>query len=148
MESYLKESGFIYAMAQNSGVIDHQTSPLRLPRFSMTGRYAANDRFIEKVAMNTLKVTDFSTTQIVNDTQSLKLQIIDDRINPESLQCFIQGKETCKIKIESEDPLIIVIDPSGQLLSRRTLYTITAQSKIGNKWHWYSKLWVQSGIVE
>ncbi len=148
MELFLKEDGFNYAMMQNSGVTDALTHPLRLPRFSMTGRFASVKQFKEKVAMNSLHVVDLSASQNLKDLPSAKLQITDTRINPNSLQCFIQGSENCKINIISESPLIIAISPSTRLTKRRTLCTVTAQSKNNNEWHWFSKIWIRPDLAE
>jgi len=149
LKSHLEQKSFRYAMAQNSGVIDLQTDPFRLPRFSMSGRFGSLKRFIEKVSMKSLRVNEKPESQVFeNNPPVLILQIIDNRVDLSSIQCFIQGSASCKISKVSDDPFTIRIVNQGELRNRRTLYTITARSKTGNKWHWYSKIWVNTKVKE
>jgi len=145
MKSALKAMGFKAAAAQNSGVM-HAYDPYAIPRFPMAGPYVKLEGFKEKANMKALRIKEKSpesfvltgqnppTLQIIFDTTSVDL----DRYN-----CFISPG--CKSNLSNNK---MVISAEKPLQNRRTLFTITAPSKTGNRWHWFSHLWIRPEVSE
>ncbi|MFP4040544.1 MAG: polysaccharide deacetylase family protein [Desulfosudaceae bacterium] len=142
----LKEHGYKAAAAQRSGVIYEGSERFALPRFPMNLNYGEMEGFAEKMEMNALGVVEAVPESPVVGHQNpptLMLRIDNSELNPEGLQCFVAGQENCHLEKSSRNGLISVqARAKKELTSRRTLYTVTAPSKDGSKWFWYSYLWV------
>lgn len=147
LEEILEEEGYDAGVAQNSGVIHSGSDRYSLPRFPMTSHYGKIEKFKEKARMHPLRVSKVSPKgPIVKGAKApeLMLELENDGLNPDAFQCFVDGSDACEMKIEKEGERIqLKAQSSKEITDRRTLYTITAPSKDGEQWHWYSHLWVR-----
>ncbi len=151
MQEILKERGYQAAAAQKSGVLYSGTDLYAIPRFPMTTTYGEIGKFKSKAGMNALPVIkEMPVDPEIKDTNPprLILHIQSGKINPDNIQCFVNGRRTCKISREDDSQLILDIRASEALRTRRTLYTITAPSKSGDQWYWYTHLWVNTRYGE
>ncbi|MEQ9168522.1 MAG: polysaccharide deacetylase family protein [Fulvivirga sp.] len=151
MKEIVKNSGFIGAAAQNSGVISSGSDLMQCPRFPMSEAYAGIDKFTSKAEMRALKVINITPSSfIIPENKSkpeLKLNVNRADLQLDRLQCFIQGVE-CRINksISENGEAIITLSPaSGIENRRRTLYTVTVPDTVGN-WHWFSHLFINPQI--
>jgi peptidoglycan/xylan/chitin deacetylase (PgdA/CDA1 family) len=152
MQQIIKNFGYKAAAGQHSGVISEYSNLFDLPRFPMTGIYARLEKFIDKANMKSLPVKLVSTKNpVVGNENPPELQVEllkPENINTRSLQCFISGSKDCKLNYDSQSKLI-TINSTEKLSTRRTLYTITAQSAQNPKdWYWWSWVWIIAGVNE
>jgi len=151
MQEILKRRGYRAAAAQKSGVIFRGSDRYALPRFPMTSSYGAIEKFRSKARMDALPVIkEIPANPEIQDSNppQLTLHLNPDDINPNNIQCFVNGQRTCKINRREGSTLVLTIRADEPLRTRRTLYTITAPSKSGGQWHWYTHLWVNTQYGE
>jgi len=146
----VRQLGFEYAAAQNSGVIYAGSDAFALPRFPMATAYAHEERFAEKAAMRAMPVHREEPRHFILETPDtpprLTLQFPVEHIRADQLQCFVQGGD-CRIlsrKIE-HGMMTLTVQAKDKLKARRTLYTITVPGDVGN-WYWYSHLWINPDV--
>jgi len=152
MQEVLKKEGYLAAIAQQSGVISSFSDRYALPRFPVGGIYANIDGFVRKLKMKPMPVQLFEPVNPVIQSKNpptLRLKVVDPgMINLNSLQCFIGGTKEDAVSFNPETN-IFTIKSGHPLNSRRTLYTITAQSATqSSEWHWYSFLWINIKVEE
>ncbi|MFW6019803.1 MAG: polysaccharide deacetylase family protein [Bacteroidales bacterium] len=151
MEEILEERGYQAAAAQKSGVFYSGTNLYAIPRFPMTTTYGEISKFKSKAGMNALPVIkEMPPDPEIKDANppKLTLHIQPGIINPDNIQCFVNGRRICKISRKGDSPLVLDVQSSEALETRRSLYTITAPSKSGDQWYWYSHLWVNTKYGE
>lgn len=150
MKNVVRKLNFQCGAAQYSGVLYYETDRYQLPRFPMAEAYANLDKFVEKVSMKPLRVTNESIKNTVLQPTNLqpKLTLTFDNIGLElnRLQCFVQGSE-CDLQIQSDSAQSTITLQAAKDLAtrRRTLYTITVPDGKGN-WYWYSHLWINPNV--
>ena len=145
MKAALKELGFKAAAAQNSGVM-YRSDNFAIPRFPMAGPFVKLKGFIEKANMKALRIVNNNHPSFVLDGKNPPELIVEFDASSADLtrhNCFTSG-ECNTTRAENS----ISIRASKELTNRRTLYTITAPSKKGNRWHWFSHLWIRPDIPE
>lgn len=146
MKKVVEELGFKAATAQNSGVIYGGSDSFALPRFPMGGPFATLDGFKEKAGMKAMNIEVISPqdhTVFKNEPPQLQVKILGDEVDLTRINCFVQGSKDCAV---ARDKNRFTFRSQSPLKSRRTLYTITAPSKDGSSWYWYSYLWIQPNI--
>ena len=152
MMAVLKSRGYRAAAGQRSGVIDERSSRYALPRFPMNYYYADMEGFSNKMRMHALPVLSAEPeSPVVTGSRPprLKLRMDTKNINPDGLQCFVNGRKACRMKkTRKSSALILTVRAKDKLTDRRSLYTITAPSTDGSNWHWYSHLWVLPEISQ
>jgi peptidoglycan/xylan/chitin deacetylase (PgdA/CDA1 family) len=151
MEQVLEERKYLAAAAQNSGVLCDLTDKFAIPRFPMGGVFASIEGFIEKSKMKALRVIKCRTESPVFDKNPPELIIEAEpgNLNFEYLKFFVHGSLVTNFQVSHINNLIKIVAMSDKTLkARRTLYTLTAPSKSGDQWYWYSHLWIQPGISE
>jgi len=151
MQDILKRRGYQAAAAQKSGVVSEGSDLYALSRFPMTSTYGETGKFKTKARMKALPViNEIPANPEIKDTNPprLTLHVSPGKINPDNIQCFVNGRRTCKISRQDGATLVLTIQAREPLLTRRTLYTITAPSKSGGRWHWFSHLWVNTQYGE
>lgn len=150
MKAIVQQAGFVGAAAQNSGVIYNGSDIFQCPRFPMSEAYASIDQFTEKIKTHALQLTrEEPKSFLVNGSTHpvLSLTFSTIGLQPERMQCFVQGSE-CKLSMESDadQSLQLTIQSASSIKSRRrTLYTLTIPDSTG-AWHWYSHLWINPDI--
>jgi len=150
MQEVIRDMGFTAAAAQKSGVMHAGGDCYALPRFPMGGPYATLDGFRSKAGMRPLKVRreEPESPIVTTNPPTLTLDLEAKPVDLSQVQCFVAGSRDCSIKRNKEDPSRIRVQAGRKLTQRRTLYTITAPSSKGSRWHWYSYLWVRPEIQE
>lgn len=145
MKSELKELGFKAAAAQNSGVM-HAFDNYAIPRFPMAGPYVKLEAFVEKANMNALRIKNKTPQSFLltgENPPTLTVTFNTDSADLSRANCFITNG--CVSNMTNET---FVIKSEKPLEARRTLYTITAPSKYGKGWYWFSYLWIRPEIPE
>lgn len=151
MQDILRENGYQAGAAQKSGVIWSEGDVYALPRFPMNTNYGEMSQFRSKAQMKALPVIEEKpeNPEIKNNNPpQLTLHIDPDKINPEHIQCFVNGRKICNVSRQNNSRFTLTIESKEELQTRRTLYTITAPSKSGSDWYWYSHLWVNTQYGE
>jgi len=145
MKSVLKSLGFKAAAAQNSGVM-HAHDNYAIPRFPMAGPYVNMESFKEKANMKALRIVEKSPASSVlagHNPPTLSVLFDTASVDLRGYNCFISPG--CESNLTNNK---MVISAEKPLQNRRTLYTITAPSKSGSGWHWFSHLWIRPEISE
>ncbi|HKL37810.1 MAG TPA: polysaccharide deacetylase family protein [Bacteroidales bacterium] len=152
MQQILKKRGYRAATAQKSGVIHPGSDLFALPRFPMTSYYGAIKKFRSKAQMKALPVIkeEPMDPEIEGpNPPQMTLHIDASKINTNAIQCFVNGQRNCEIAQETNgSTLILKVRAQQPLETRRSKYTITAPSKSGSPWFWYSHLWVNTKYGE
>lgn len=148
MKEIVKQSGFIAAAAQNSGVLSESSDIFQCPRFPMSEAFSSKTMFIEKASMHSLRVLQSTSEDFTLGKQNppvLTLTFDAADLDLKRLQCFVQGGE-CEVKTsQTKDDATLTIRSRTPLTRRRTLYTLTIPDKKG-RWHWYSHLWINTAV--
>lgn len=145
MKKILKELNFKAAAAQNSGVM-YLHDNYSIPRFPMAGPYVKFDGFVEKANMKALRTKTKNTESFLligQNPPKITVEFDSSGVDISRYNCFTSSE--CKTSIEGNS---ITIQSKTKLQKRRTLYTITAPSKEGKSWHWFSHLWIRPEIKE
>jgi len=143
--------GFSGAAGQHSGVVNSVDQVFSLPRFPMGGPFAVLESFSSKLKMKALPVEVLSPGSPLLGEENpplLRVTIADKDVDLGRLRCFVAGQEEGRIEVDpsrSDGYLIQALKP---LTARRTKYTLTAPSKDGKKWYWFSQLWIRTGLPE
>jgi peptidoglycan/xylan/chitin deacetylase (PgdA/CDA1 family) len=143
MQRIIRDSGFVLAVAQHSGVISGYSDPYALPRFPMTDQYGQMPSFREKVNMLALPVINIhpSTTIPVSNPPVLQVSFTDPGLDLSRLKGYVQGSESA-VSISEGDTVMAEITALHRLTGRRALYTITVPHTSTGKWYWFSHQWV------
>ncbi len=152
MEKVLQANGFDAAAVQKSGVFCESSDAYAIPRFPMGGVFATMNGFKSKILMKALVIESTSPEGpfYTDNPPSAKLEISNDQsLNLNGAQFFMEGnKMDIHEKKTGQSSTVITLKPDHKLKYRRTLYTLTAPSKDGKSWHWYSFLWVNPKVKE
>lgn len=151
MKEVLGMAGFISASAQFSGILHDKGDLLEIPRFPMGGSFATLKGFIQKSQMKPIMVISKSPENIVmkNNPPSLEIVLDGECINPEFIQCFVNGERNCITEMQEGPGYVkMKVTSRDHLPGRRSLYTITAPARNGKGWCWYSHVWVNTEISE
>jgi peptidoglycan/xylan/chitin deacetylase (PgdA/CDA1 family) len=144
----LRGLGFSGAVVQYSGATDLSTDPFLVPRFPMGGSYGTPQGFRAKLGMRPLPVTLLSSPSPLvesGDAPSLKLKIAPSDADLSRLRCYVSGKEADVIRPVPGFSDQREILSSGPLTTRRTPYVLTAPSRDGKGWYWFSHVWIKKG---
>lgn len=145
MKGALKALKFKAAAAQNSGIM-YLHDNYSIPRFPMAGPYVKIEGFIEKANMNALRIkSEHPESFLLTEQNPPKINVEFDTtgVDLSRYNCFTSGE--CETTLNG---YTVTIQAKNKLSKRRTLYTITAPSKAGKGWHWYSHLWIRPEIKE
>jgi peptidoglycan/xylan/chitin deacetylase (PgdA/CDA1 family) len=151
VSALIESLGFIGAVGQQSGVVSEISELFVLPRFPMGGAYASEESFSTKLRMKALpvKVLHPRTTLLEEENPPvLKVKIDDKDVDLRRLSCFVSGQGNCLIRTEPSTMNTFFVQGAEPLMSRRSKYTLTAPSKDGKSWYWFSRLWINVGIRE
>jgi len=151
MKNIVKQSGFIAAATQNSGVLSEGSDLFQCPRFPMSEAYSSKEQFIEKARMHAAQILDRNPEDFIVKNENppvLTLTLAAGDLNLEQLQCFVQGGE-CDVQIleMKDNNTTLRLCARKPLSRRRTLYTLTIPDKNG-RWHWFSHLWINPEVQQ
>lgn len=151
LETILEEAGYIGAAAQFSGVLYSGSDLFAIPRFPMGGPFANLKDFIQKAQMKAMQVISKAPVEIImqQNPPLMEISFSAGCIDAENIQCFVNGDRNCIMELqEGPDIIKMKIVAREKLKGRRNLYTITAPTKQGKGWCWYSHVWVNPEIKE
>lgn len=140
------DEGFI-GIAQHSGAIGFDSDFQALPRFPLAGAYAELESVIPKLQSLPFKVLRQEPQSPLTDSRNpaLTLQMENTGFNAAALSCYAGG-EPLEIDWIDQEALLFRIQPAEDFNSRRWSYNCTAPSREnGNRFFWYSKLWIRRG---
>lgn len=141
----MADVGFSAAVAQQSGVITSRGSRYQLPRFPMGGPFATLKGFRNKLAMKAMPVSVISPASPVigaEDPPVLRFTLDADVLNLSSVRCYVQGQDAVEIYAVDGQSGVYEVVARHPLKGRRNKYTLTAQSRDGKSWYWFSQLWI------
>ncbi|MCD6527335.1 MAG: polysaccharide deacetylase family protein [Desulfuromonas sp.] len=141
----MEQVGFTAALAQQSGVITPTMSRYQLPRFPMGGPFATLEGFRNKLAMKAMPLTVVSPAGPVvgaEDPPVLRFTLDSEELNLSSLRCYVQGQDAVAVQSVAGLPGCYEVVARGPLQGRRNKYTLTAQSRDGKFWYWFSQVWI------
>ncbi len=142
----VKELGFLAAVAQQSGVVGPESDRFALPRFPMGGAFATAKGFREKLAMKPLPAKVVKPAGPVLSAENPPELVFDldlSRIDARNMRCYVSGQDQAEIIADPGVPGRYRVRAEAPLEGRRNKYTLTAPSKDGSAWHWFSQLWVR-----
>lgn len=144
LEHLVEKLGFKAAVAQQSGAMTKDLSFYSLPRFPMGGPFATFNGFKSKLSMLPMPVIVQQPKGPVVQEQNppeLTFALQHQEIDLNSLRCYVQGQDP--VSVEEIDGGLFRVVAKQPLGGRRNKYTITAQSRDGRSWYWFSHLWVR-----
>lgn len=144
LENLIESLGFKAAVAQQSGALSGGYSFFSLPRFPMGGPFATLAGFQNKLSMRPMPITvQQPSSPVISDQNPpvLIFELNDSDLNLNSLLCYVQGQEP--VSVEKLDNGLFRVVAKQPLAGRRNKYTLTAQSRDGRSWYWFSHLWVK-----
>ncbi|MBN2428987.1 MAG: polysaccharide deacetylase family protein [Deltaproteobacteria bacterium] len=145
------ELGFSGAAGQQSGVVRSANQLYALPRFPMGGSFASVEGFSSKLKMKALPVQIIapqSSLLAEENPPLLRVAIDDNEVDLRRLRCFVSGQENGRIQPDPSLPNGYLVQANAPLMSRRSKYTLTAPSKNGKSWYWFSQLWIRTDVPE
>jgi peptidoglycan/xylan/chitin deacetylase (PgdA/CDA1 family) len=151
LKGILEKAGYIGAAAQFSGVLYQDTDLFMIPRFPMGGPFANLKGFIQKAQMSAMPLISKTPEEIIiqENPPLLEISFRSGCIDADNIQCFVNGERNCILELqEGPDMIKLKMVARDELKGRRNVYTITAPSKNGNGWCWYSQVWVNPAIKE
>lgn len=141
--------GFDAAFGQQSGPVAVTAALFSLPRFPMGGVYASLQELQRKQRLRPLPVElTASVSPLRQDRQPPLLRF---RLAPAaaiasaSLRCYVQGQDALKVQVLDEEAGLFQVQATRPLQGRRNKYTLTAQSRDGRHWYWFSQPWILPG---
>jgi peptidoglycan/xylan/chitin deacetylase (PgdA/CDA1 family) len=141
----VREAGFVAAFGQQSGVIADGQDMHTLPRFPVGGSYSEVNEFRSRLFMRSLpvKYDHRQDTVIKNENPPvLKFYLNSEAVDERTLKCFVQGGAECVLQRGTGENKAYSVKALQPLVGRRSKYTVTASDASGQRWFWYSHLWV------
>jgi len=149
LKGLLKKLGYT-AFTQQSGAIAiyPYTDRQLLPRFPMADHYADIDQFETKIATLALPVISAEPEEpLTTDTRpTLTVTLDDTRLGAEQrqqLRCYVTGQGQTPVSwLDDRRFTVTALQPLAQ---GRNRYNCTAPSGQGQRYFWFSRLWIVPG---
>ena len=129
---------------QHSGPVWKGSDFEALPRFPMAGSYADPSEFRLKVRSLPLPVVSADPADPLLHPAAqrpfLRLKVEGGNYERESLTCYV-GAERAELTWSEEEDSVTVRAPSP-IPRGRSRYNCTARETSGDRWYWYSHLWI------
>jgi hypothetical protein len=143
--SLLSSLGYI-GFGQQSGVVSNESDFLNLPRFSMSGPYAAMDSFTLKINTLHMPVDSEDPMSIVISGDFMPLLTLSfsrslTTYEKANFSCYVSGQDKPELKWLS--PQMLTVKPKKPLKIGRSRYNCTMPSEERGRYYWYSKLWLR-----
>ena len=141
VKKLVKNSGFLAAFGQHSGVLANQSDLFAIPRFAMNGRFGKNDRFQLVINALPIQTSDFTPLDYIihkNNPPAIGFTLNNykfKRIN--QLHCFMSHGEEGQVKLLGTNRVEIrtmLPFPKG-----RTRMNCTLPGPNG-RWHWLGRM--------
>jgi biofilm PGA synthesis lipoprotein PgaB len=135
------ELGYI-GVGQQSGPASQYSSMLVLPRFPFSGPYSAMKSFRTKLNTLPFPIVDNSLDPILenDDIPTLSLQLLEGNYRVSEVTCYGPGGMTELINNEHKT---LIARNKTPLPIGRSRYNCTMPATQGNRYHWYSQLWMK-----
>ncbi len=140
----------LMAFGQQSGPAWTGSDFLFLPRFSMAAGYAAMSDFKTKVRTLPLPVIEAKPKEplLADDKWRpvLTVRLAEGDYRKNQLQCFVSGQEPADLKWIDEANNILEVRAKKPINVGRSRYNCTAPSLKGDRYFWYSHVWIRKEI--
>lgn len=137
----------LIGIGQHSGPLWSGSDFGALPRFPVSGRYADLEQFAVKSKTLPLPVIMAKPSDPLLPSgiskPSLRIKLAPGDYREDQLSCFVSGQEKAQIKWINRDKKILEVTPRDPLPNGRSRFNITAPSKDGKRYFWYSHLWIR-----
>lgn len=139
----VKNSGFVAAFGQHSGVIDTQSNTYYMPRFGLNEKFGGIERFRLIVNALSLPVQDMTPTDPLIDEENppaIGFTVTEDAQNLDQLSCFLSH--------EGQRADIAILGPRVEIRAKspmpvgRTRLNCTMPTKQG-RWRWYGHQFIR-----
>jgi biofilm PGA synthesis lipoprotein PgaB len=138
------------AFGQQSGAMGESSDLTLLPRFPMAGSFAEMGVFPDKVASLPLPVESAvpSSPQLPSGTgqdgqaPTLRLTLGAGAYRSDLLAAYASGQDRAELKWIDAAAGIIEVKAHRALHAGRSRYNITAPTKDGRRYYWYSHTWI------
>ena len=133
----VKESGFVAAFGQNSGIMHSKDRFFELPRFAFNENYGTTDRLELAVNSLPLKITDLTPEDMVlSENPPLYGFTLHENMRPEGqLRCFASGYGKVSVSIIGRRAEIRL---PGALKQGRSRINCTMPAG-QNRWRWFGR---------
>ena len=140
----VKELGYI-GIGQQSGPASRYSSLLMLPRFPFSGPYSAMKSFRTKLNTLPFPVAETALNPILknDETPTLSLELLEGNYRVSEATCYGPGGPT---ELKITDAKQLIARNKAPLPVGRSRYNCTMPATLGNRYHWYSQLWMRKNI--
>jgi peptidoglycan/xylan/chitin deacetylase (PgdA/CDA1 family) len=146
LKTLLGELGFV-AFGQQSGPASHNSDFLALPRFAMAVPYAAIEDFRVKLQTLPLPVVeaqpDDPLLPVTESRPRLHVRLQAGDYLADSLTCYVSGQGRTQAHWLAGDQPAFEVQAARPLPIGRSRYNCTARARQGNRYYWYSHLWIR-----
>ncbi len=146
LKEIVSELGLV-GVGQHSGVIWSKSDFLALPRFPVSGDYAAISGFSVKVNALPLPVVALTPAEHIlsgsDKLPTLHLRLAPGDYRVDRLQCFASGQGRIEIKWTDRTNLALAVIPKQALPMGRSKYNCTAPQAGSNRYYWFSRQWLR-----
>ena len=146
LKRLLDELGFV-AFGQQSGPAGQHADFLALPRFAMAVAYAAPEDFQLKLQTLPLPVMQASPDDpllpVDESRPRLRVQLQPGEYRADTLSCYISGQGRTEPRWLDTERTAFEVQAARPLAAGRSRYNCTARARQGNRYYWYSHLWIR-----
>lgn len=137
----------LVAFSQQSGPIWKGSDFAALPRFPMASSYAGMEQFTVKVRSLPLPVLSADPDDPLLPPEvslpRLRLSLAPGDYRRDDLACYADGQGRIEAEWTDREGLLLEVKARETLPEGRSKYTCTAPSLAGDRYYWYSYLWIR-----
>jgi peptidoglycan/xylan/chitin deacetylase (PgdA/CDA1 family) len=146
LRKMVEEMGLV-VFSQQSGPIWTGSDFAALPRFPMASSYAGMEQFTVKVRSLPLPVLSADPDDPLLPPEvslpRLRLSLAPGDYRMDDLACYADGQGRIEAEWTDREGLLLEVEAHGTLPAGRSKYTCTAPSRKGDRYYWYSHLWIR-----
>ena len=136
------------AFGQHSGSVWSGSGFASLPRFPMAGHYAEMKRFVTIIRSLPLPVLSAEPEDPVWESGGakpvLKFKLAPGEYRMDTVSCYASEQGKIKYRWLDRKARIMEVVADEPLPAGRSRYNCTAMHNEGNRYFWYSHLWIQN----
>jgi peptidoglycan/xylan/chitin deacetylase (PgdA/CDA1 family) len=137
----------LVVFSQQSGPVWAGSDFAALPRFPMASSYADMEQFTVKVRSLPLPVRSADPDDPLLPPEvslpRLRLTLAPGDYRRDSLACYADGQGRIRVEWTDREGLLLKVEAHRPLPAGRSKYTCTAPSLEGDRYYWYSHLWIR-----
>lgn len=146
IQDLVAQLGFV-GIGQHSGPVNASSDFTALPRFPLSGIYAAMNTFAVKMNTLAFDVKLLSPiTQVTNAQTPEAVLDFNGTYRFDALNCF-NNNERMQVTVENAEEQQYRVTPLVPNTARRFRYNCTAPARDG-RFYWYSITWVNPGLAD